>query len=362
MYNYNYGTDYNYGFDLKRFLEVKTRITYQGRGFMEKIIYLVVPCYNEEEVIPQSSLKLETKLKELIDREIVSSLSRIVYVDDGSRDNTWNIITKICSESELSLGIKLNSNCGQQLALWEGINFSKDYSDAVITIDCDLQDDIEVIDKMIDKFYQGNDIVYGVHSCRKKDSFFKKVGAYLFYKIAAFFEVKLISNHSEFRLMSASVMEDIINYGRERLPIRCYVSTLKYPSEIVKYSRQSRTSGTTKYTPFSLFSLGCEIIIGFSSKPIPYILVSGIVLIFGGIGVSIFGLFTQSFNGTRFLVLEGLLFSVLGVLICSIGVVGSYLLKILHIIQTQSSNRSGLDQIVARMDSSDEVKLVNNVR
>ena len=328
---------------------------------MDKILYLIVPCYNEEEALWDTSRKLENKLDELITKKIISPLSRVVFVDDGSQDNSWEIIEDVCQNQGFFQGLKLFRNQGQQIALWEGISYASGYADVLISIDCDLQDDIEVIDKMLSKFYRGSDIVYGAHSCRKQDSFFKKTSAKLFYKTASLFDVNLIANHSEFRLMSKRVMEDIVTNGRDHLPIRCFVSNLGYPSDVVEYSRQDRKSGTTKYNFISLISLAWSILIGFSVKPVRLMLLMGGVL--GILGTLLLGLgsFVDYFRDVkRYLILIGCMSILAGIVVFSLGVVGCYLTKLLDIVSRAPS--SCPVEIIPKSDSFTKIKLINNNR
>ncbi len=328
---------------------------------MGKILYLVVPCYNEATVLVSSWNKLEDKLKRLINQDKIARSSKIVFVDDGSRDDSWKIIQDICLSSSYCIGVKLSTNRGQQIALLEGIRYSCKKADLVITVDCDLQDDIEVIDEMVQKYNQGNEIVYGVHSCRKKDSIFKRIGAYCFYKILPLFNINLHENHSEYRLMSRAVMEDIVRHGQNWLPIRCFVSTLSYPSAVVSYSRQARLSGKTKYSFWSLMSLAWGIIIGFSVKPVELILILGAILTFVGcLGGGLIGLgFWNIGVEYRSYTLLGCIFlATAGVVVFCLGVVGSYLTKILELVR-KSPGSYEVD--TTDEDSSRKVKLLNNI-
>ena len=175
------------------------------------ILYIVIPCFNEEEVLKETTKRLKTKLKKLLKEKIISTKSKVMYVNDGSKDKTWTIIKEINQKENLFTGISLSRNRGHQNALLAGLLTAKDYADIVISMDSDLQDDIDAIDKMITKYLEGNDIVYGVRSKRKKDSFFKKITAEGFYKVMNLLGVECIYNHADYRLTSKRVLEEFSN-------------------------------------------------------------------------------------------------------------------------------------------------------
>ena len=183
----------------------------------KSILYIVVPCYNEEEVITETTEALKKKLDSLIKKNLISRKSKVMYVNDGSKDNTWEIIKSIHKKEKYFTGISLSRNMGHQNALLSGLMTSLKYADVVISMDADLQDDIDAIDAMLIKYYQGCDIVYGVRSKRKKDTLFKKGTAHLFYQLMKFMGADIIVNHADFRLASKKVLEELSNYQEVNL-------------------------------------------------------------------------------------------------------------------------------------------------
>lgn len=212
-----------------------------------KTIYLVIPCYNEEEVLFETSKRLKEKFNYLIDRKVISEKSRIAFVDDGSKDNTWSIIEKLNKEDNIFSGIKLSRNRGHQNALLAGLMTVKDHCDAVISLDADLQDDINVIDKFIEKFYEGCDVVYGVRSERKTDTIFKRTTAQAFYKMMKTLGVDIVYNHADYRLMSKRALDALADFKEVNLFLRGIVPLIGYKSDIVLYERNERFAGESKY-------------------------------------------------------------------------------------------------------------------
>lgn len=241
-----------------------------------KILAIVVPCYNEEEVLPSTNEQLLLLLKDLIDKNKVSNKSYILYVDDGSKDKTWSIITSYHDEHNHVKGLKLSRNKGHQNALLAGLEYAKDHSDISISIDADLQDDINAIIKMVDKNIEGYDIVYGVRNKRKTDSFFKRFTAQAFYKIMNALGANTVYNHADFRLMSQRALKALFEYKEVNVFLRGIVPTIGFPSEIVYYERKERMSGESKYPLKKMLSFAFEGITSFSIKPLTMILKTGI--------------------------------------------------------------------------------------
>ena len=181
------------------------------------ILYIVVPCYNEEEVLEETTKQLTNKMNFLIDEKIISNKSKVMYINDGSKDRTWDIIKDINKENDLFTGISLTRNRGHQNALLAGLMTAKEYADVVISMDADLQDDINAIDQMLDKYFEGKDVVYGVRSSRKKDSFFKRFTAETFYKLMKVLGVECVYNHADYRLTSKRVLDELENYHEVNL-------------------------------------------------------------------------------------------------------------------------------------------------
>lgn len=241
-----------------------------------KILAIVVPCYNEEEVLPSTNEQLLLLLKDLIDKNKVSYKSYILYVDDGSKDKTWSIITSYHDEHNHVKGLKLSRNKGHQNALLAGLEYAKDHSDISISIDADLQDDINAIIKMVDKNIEGYDIVYGVRNKRKTDSFFKRFTAQAFYKIMNALGANTVYNHADFRLMSQRALKALFEYKEVNVFLRGIVPTIGFPSEIVYYERKERMAGESKYPLKKMLSFAFEGITSFSIKPLTMILKTGI--------------------------------------------------------------------------------------
>ena len=233
-----------------------------------KRLMIVVPCFNEEEVFPTSTKELIAVVENLIEIGKISADSGILFVNDGSRDRTWELISKAHKESKYIYGLNLAGNVGHQNALLAGLNTVKDFCDISISIDADLQDDVGVIEEMIDKYYAGADIVYGVRSERKADSFFKRFTAQSFYKFMSAMGVKSVHNHADFRLMSARAMQALSLYKERNLFLRGIVPQIGYKTDCVYYSRKPRTAGESKYPLKKMLSFAFDGITSFSIKPI----------------------------------------------------------------------------------------------
>lgn len=232
------------------------------------VLWLVVPCYNEEEVLPETSARLKVIINKMIADKKISSDSRIAFVNDGSKDNTWNIIKKLHEDDDLYAGVNLARNRGHQNALVAGLMTAKKYADAVISLDADLQDDIGVIEKMVDEFIAGKDIVYGVRSSREKDTFFKRVTAETYYKVLKALGVDIVFNHADYRLMSKRALEGMEEFGEVNLFLRGIVPQIGYPSSIVEYERHERFAGESKYPLKKMLAFAIEGITSFSVKPL----------------------------------------------------------------------------------------------
>ncbi len=292
-------------------------------------LYLVVPCYNEEEVLPETVKRLTEKLTSMIEQGIVSENSRMLFVNDGSKDETWTIIDYFCDENPLVAGINLSRNKGHQNALMAGLMVAKEYADMVISLDADLQDDINAIDKFVEKYYEGCDIVYGVRSARKTDTFFKKTTAEGFYKLMKWFGVDIVFNHADYRLMSRRALYDLENFKEVNLFLRGIVPLIGYKSDVVEYERNERFAGTSKYPLKKMLNFAFDGITSFSIKPIRFITgigaiifaVSILMLIIGGIVRLCGGLFTWFYPLGSFIGIMGAL------QLIAIGIVGEYVGK-----------------------------------
>ena len=236
---------------------------------MEKpVLWMVVPCYNEEEVLPETAKRLKAELAGLVERELISPESRISFVDDGSRDNTWGIIKELYETDFVFAGIKLSRNRGHQNAVLAGLMTAKEHCDAAISMDADLQDDVNAISQMVDKYITGADIVYGVRSDRKSDTAFKRGTARAFYGTMSRMGVETIPDHADFRLMSKRALEALSQYGEVNLFLRGIVPTLGYKCDTVTYERAERFAGTSKYPLKKMLALAADGITSFSIKPL----------------------------------------------------------------------------------------------
>lgn len=300
-------------------------------------LYLVIPCYNEEEVLPETSVRVLSKLSSLIEEGKISSNSRICFVDDGSKDKTWSIIEALCDSNEMYEGIKLSRNRGHQNALLAGLMTVKDRCDAVISLDADLQDDIDAIDKMVDKYLEGNDIVYGVRSSRKKDNLFKRSTAQGFYKIMKAMGVELVYNHADYRLMSRRALNSLSDFTEVNLFLRGLVPLVGYKSATVEYERQKRFAGRSKYPLKKMLSFAFEGVTSMSVKPIRMISALGTFIFFVSLGFLVYSLI-RHFTGNTVEGWTSLAVSVWaigGLQLLAIGIIGEYIGK----IYLESKNR-----------------------
>lgn len=241
-------------------------------------LYVVVPCYNEEAVLPETTRRLGEKLHAMMAAGSISADSRVLFVDDGSRDRTWELIEQAHAQDELFTGAKLSRNRGHQNALLAGLMTAKDCADMVISMDADLQDDINAMDKFVEEYYAGHDIVYGVRSSRATDTAFKRLTGEGFYKVMRRLGVEIVNNHAEYRLMSRRALEALSKYDERNLFLRGIVPLLGYPAAIVPYERAERFAGETKYPLKKMLSFAIEGITSFSVKPLTFITWLGILI------------------------------------------------------------------------------------
>jgi len=296
----------------------------------QDILYVVIPCYNEEEVLPYTIKELNKKIKKLIDNNKISNKSKILFIDDGSKDNTWEIIEKTHNKNNLISGIKLSHNRGHQNALLAGLLTSKEYADITISMDADLQDDINVIDKMLEEYNKGSEIVYGVRSSRKKDSKFKRITAELFYKLMKFMGADIIFNHADCRLMSKMTLESLDKYSEVNLFLRGIIPEIGYKSSIAYYERNERKAGKSKYPLKKMLSFAIDGITSFSIKPLRLITFLGFIMSFISIIILIYSLIVKilgnAVSGWTFIVCS--IWLVSGIQMLSLGIIGEYIGKI----------------------------------
>lgn len=291
---------------------------------------LVVPCYNEEAVLEISAKELKRVLSDLISKNKIAKDSFVLFVNDGSKDRTWELIEKECGESPMICGLKLAGNVGHQFALTAGLLAAKDMSDVTISIDADLQDDTAVIEEMIDKFHEGKDIVYGVRNDRKHDSLFKRTTAQGFYKVMAAMGVKTVYNHADFRLMSKRAVEQFSKYEETNLFLRGMMPLIGYETDNVYYERKERVAGESKYPLKKMLALAWNGITSFSVKPISLITALGFVIMILSICAAIYA-FASYFLGTVEPGWTSLILSIWclgGLQLVAIGLIGQYIGKI----------------------------------
>lgn len=295
-----------------------------------KTLYIVIPCYNEEEVIHETTRRLKIKLDNLIEQKIILPNSRVVFVDDGSKDNTWNIINEIHANDNLFLGLKLTRNRGHQNALLAGLMTAKEFADIVISMDADLQDDIDAIDAFIKAYEEDNDIVYGVRKKRIKDTFFKRVTAEVFYKFMILMGVEIVFNHADYRLMSKRSLDALDQYEESNLFLRGLVPLIGYKSTNIYYERTERFAGVSKYPLKKMLAFAFEGITSFSIKPIRLILYVSFMMFVTSMLIIIYTLYRyfigETVSGWAFLNIS--IWFIAGVQTLLLGIVGEYIGKI----------------------------------
>ena len=294
------------------------------------ILYLVIPCYNEEAVLPETARQLLEKMNSMFDRGMISRESRILFVNDGSKDKTWEIIEELHASNPIYSGVKLSRNKGHQNALLAGLTTAKEKADMMISLDADLQDDVDVIDQMVEKYYAGNDIVYGVRSARKTDTFFKKFTAESFYKLLKAMGVEIVYNHADYRLMSKRAVEGLAQFREVNLFLRGIVPLIGYKSDVVTYERHERFAGESKYPLKKMLAFATDGITSFSIKPIRLITTCGI-LIFGVSILMLIYFLAVHFMGRTVAGWTSMIVSIWaigGLQLLAIGIVGEYIGKI----------------------------------
>lgn len=298
---------------------------------MEKpVLYIVVPCYNEEEVLPETSRRLKAKLEALIGAGKISPVSRVMLVNDGSKDGTWPMIEQLHRADPLFSGVDLSRNRGHQNALLAGLMTAKDRCDMTISMDADLQDDIDAVDAMVDKYLEGCDIVYGVRSSRKKDTFFKRFTAEAFYRLMNVMGAETVFNHADYRLLSRRALEGLAEFREVNLFLRGIVPMIGYTCATVEYERGERFAGESKYPLKKMLAFAMEGITSLSTKPIRYITLLGFLIFM----VSIIMLIVFIVQWALGMTVVGWasmicsLWAIGGLILLSLGVIGEYIGKI----------------------------------
>ena len=295
---------------------------------MSDRLYIVVPCYNEEQVLPATAERLKEKMTALIGAGTIAKDSRVLFVDDGSKDGTWSIIAGLNAADGLFEGVKLSRNRGHQSALLAGMYTATERADMIISMDADLQDDIGAVDEMLDYYYQGNDVVYGVRSRRDKDSFFKRTTAEGFYKVMQALGVEVVFNHADYRLMSKRAVEGLKQFREVNLFLRGIVPMVGYKSEKVYYQRGERLAGESKYPLKKMISFAIDGITSFSVKPLNFIFTAAAILIALGLaGLAV----TITLTALNIIPFWGIILSAMalftGIACGCLGIVGLYVGK-----------------------------------
>ena len=294
------------------------------------ILYLVIPCYNEEAVLHETAKQLLEKMNSMFDRGMISRESKIMFVNDGSKDKTWEIIRELHESNPIYSGVKLSRNKGHQNALLAGLMTAKEKADMAISLDADLQDDVDVIDKMVEKYYEGNDVVYGVRSARETDTFFKKFTAEGFYKIMQAMGVEIVFNHADYRLMSKRALEGLSEFREVNLFLRGIVPLIGYKSDIVTYERHERFAGESKYPLKKMLAFATDGITSFSIKPIRMITTCGFLIFAISLIMLIYFLVVhfmgRTVHGWTSTIVS--IWAIGGLQLLAIGIVGEYIGKI----------------------------------
>ena len=317
---------------------------------MNDTLYIVVPCYNEEAVLPETARRLGEKLARLTEAGKVSEQSRVLFVNDGSRDGTWSIITELHQRDRRFSGVDLSRNRGHQNALLAGLMTAKDRADMVVSMDADLQDDIDAVDAMVDKYHEGCDIVYGVRSAREKDTFFKRVTAEGFYRFMSFLGAETVFNHADYRLMSRRALEGLEQFREVNLFLRGIVPMIGYTTGYVSYERGERFAGESKYPLKKMLSFALEGITSLSTKPIRYITLLGFLVFLVSIAMLIYSVVRWAMGAT-ILGWASLICSVWaigGLILLSLGVIGEYIGKIY--LETKARPRFLIREVLEERD------------
>ncbi len=295
-----------------------------------KTLYIVVPCYNEEEVLPETSKRLLAKIENLKSQGRITGKSRILFVDDGSRDKTWEMISDLHKQNPYFAGVKLAHNRGHQNALLAGLMTAKEYCDIAISMDADLQDDIDAVDKMLDENDMGCDVVYGVRSSRETDTFFKRNTAQGFYKFMKVMGVDVVYNHADYRLMSRRALEGLADYKEVNLFLRGIVPLIGFKSSSVTYERHERFAGESKYPLKKMLSFAFDGITSFSIKPIRWVTIIGFLIFIASILAIIYTVISK-LMGVAVAGWTATMLSIWmlgGIQLLSLGIIGEYIGKI----------------------------------
>lgn len=292
-------------------------------------MYLAIPCYNEEAVLPETARQLTAKMKSMIDSGLISEKSRIAFINDGSKDKTWEMISRLYRDNPLVCGISLSRNRGHQNALLGGLMTVKEHADMVISLDADLQDDIGVLDGFVRQYYDGCDIVYGVRASRETDTVFKKWSAQAFYRLMKALGVDIVYDHADYRLMSRRALDALAEFREVNLFLRGIVPLIGFQTGIVEYERHERFAGESKYPLRKMLSFAFEGITSFSVRPIRLITMLGALIFSISIIMLIYFfilyLLGRTVAGWATIVIS--IWAIGGLQLLSIGIIGEYVGK-----------------------------------
>ncbi|WP_301845005.1 glycosyltransferase family 2 protein [uncultured Ruminococcus sp.] len=293
-------------------------------------IYFVIPCYNEQEVLPITAEQLRIKYDQLLQSGLIAESSRILLVDDGSKDRTWQIISQLHQKDSRFQGVKLSRNRGHQNALLAGLMTARSFCDAAISLDADLQDDINAMDAMLQKFQDGCDIVYGVRSDRETDTIFKRCTAQGYYKFMSGMGGELVYNHADYRLMSRRALDGLAEFGEVNLFLRGIVPMIGYRSDIVTYARKERPAGKSKYPLKKMLAFAWEGLTSLSIRPIRMITILGTLIFLVSIGMLIYSVIRHAMGATitGWTSLAVSIWAIGGLQLLAIGIIGEYIGKV----------------------------------
>ena len=297
----------------------------------QNTLYIVVPCYKEQEVLPETSKRLREKLMELRQAGKISDKSRVMFVNDGSSDNTWPLIRELHEkEPEFFSGVNLSRNRGHQNALLAGLMTAVNYADMIVSMDADLQDDVNAVDAMVDAYHEGYEVVYGVRSKRETDTFFKRFTAEGFYKIMKALGVDIVFNHADYRLMSRRAVQGLAEFSEVNLFLRGIVPQIGYRWTTVTYERAERFAGESKYPLKKMIAFATDGITSFSVKPIRLVFFAGVVVFLVSLVMLLYALISKLIGNTTagWTSLMGSIWLLGGIQLLGLGVVGEYIGKI----------------------------------
>lgn len=321
---------------------------------MKKTLYLVVPCYNEEAVLQETAKRLLEKIKFMMEDDIINENSKIMFVNDGSKDKTWEIINNLHNENQIFSGVNLSRNRGHQNALLAGLMTAKEHADMTISLDADLQDDINVIDKFVEEYYKGSDVVYGVRSSRATDTFFKRTTALGFYKFMNLLGADVMYNHADYRLMSKRALDGLCQFKEVNLFLRGLVPLIGYKYSIVEYERHERFAGESKYPLKKMIAFALDGITSLSIKPIRIITGLGFFIFIMSFIALLYSVVVK-FLGKASLGWASIVVSIWmigGIQLLCLGVIGEYVGKIYN--ETKQRPRFIIDETLIKNNDGNE--------